>query len=243
MYETLAKKLLEARKQKTAEERAAFLAKEVVGSKFTQEIETRAVSIDKDNHTVVFVMSSASIDRHGDIIDQDTWNLKHFDKNPAFFWQHRSDGFPLGKWVDRWFESDPENEGKKRLMGKALFRVKYEDVARAFDHVVEGDLNMVSVGFIPHRIEYDENTDAFILYDCELMECSLVGIGSQRDALVDGKGNEPEKKKEHSPESVRDSLIDTTKVLDELVKEDDNIAVQSHFKARSLIHKAIRQLK
>lgn len=232
---TLAQKLLEARKQDIAV-RTAFIEKEIRGQKFEMEVESRAVSIDQEAKTVIFVMSTAAIDRHGDIIDQDTWNLEHFDKNPAFFLQHRADEFPLGKWEDRWFEADPDIPGSKRLMGKALFRVKYPDAERAFDHVVEGDLNMVSVGFIPHRIEYDENTDAFILYDCELLECSLVGIGSQRHALVSGK------EKENTAATVKDKLIEGANILEEVINSDTQSKAIAHVKARAMIHQAIRRL-
>ena len=69
------------------------------------------------------------------------------------------------------------------LVGTAEFRVEFEDASRAFRHVESGDMNAVSVGFIPHRVEYDEEKDCFILFDCELLECSLVGVGSNRQAL------------------------------------------------------------
>src|SRR5690606_16223316 len=98
---------------------------------------------------------------------------------------------------------------------------------------------------IPHRIEYNEDMDAFILYDCELLECSLVGIGSQRDALVGDKAGKPQATKDapSSEDDVRDSLINTREVLDKLVEADNTLKVRSHFKARDLVRKAIRALE
>lgn len=226
-YRTLAKKLLAAREDRS------IIEKEIIGNRFEIEIESRAVTVDKENHTVIFVMSSPHIDRHGDVIDQDTWNFKHFDKNPGFYFNHYSDRFPLGKWVDHWFEADPEIEGQKRLLGKAEFRVKYEDAARAFDHVVEGDLNMVSVGFIPHRVEYDEERDAFILYDCELLECSLVGIGSNRQALVADKATE----------DPRETIIEAKKNLESVINNPEVRKGLVALKARGMLNKAIRKLR
>ncbi len=220
----LALKLLEERRAK---------AIEMVGKKIEVQVSTRALSIDQEKKTVVFVMSTCNIDRHGDIIDQDSWMLDHFQKNPAFFLQHRSDNFPIGKWLKVWLEADPDNVGKQRLVGEAEFRVKYEDAARAFDHVVEGDLNMVSVGFIPHRVDYDEEKDAFILYDCELLECSLVGIGSNRQALA----------KESTIEDIKENAIEVAKALDEVIHKAKNDEVIAHLKARDTLYKAIRRMK
>lgn len=221
----LAQKLLEEKRQK---------ATEMIGKKLEVQISGKAVSIDTDKHTAIFVMSTETIDRHGDIIDQASWMLDHFRSNPAFFLQHRSDQFPIGKWLNVYLESDPNNPGKQRLVGEAEFRVKYEDAARAFDHVVEGDLNMVSVGFIPHRVDYDEDRDAFILLDCELLECSLVGIGSNRYALV--------KDKEPDADEIREKTIEAKEILEDVINSDTKNVI-AHLKARDMLNKAIRRMK
>lgn len=218
----LAQKLLEAKRQKAAE---------MVGKKIEVQISHKAISIDEEAHTATFVMSTANIDRHGDIIDQESWNLKYFEQSPMFFLQHRSDEFPLGKWLKIWFETDPENaEGKQRMVGTAEFAVDLgEDIERAWKHVVRGDMNAVSVGFIPHRVEYDEHKDAFILYDCELLECSLVGIGSNRQALV--------------KDNPRDTMIEARKQLDEVIHSSEDNKVISELKARDMLNKAIRRMR
>jgi HK97 family phage prohead protease len=182
-------------------------------------------------------MSTSNVDRHGDIVDQDTWMLEYFETNPAFFLNHRSNEFPIGKWVKIWLEADPDNPDKQRLVGTAEFRVEFEDAARAWAHVVAGDMNMVSVGFIPHRVEYDEMTDKFILYDNELMETSLVGIGSNRQALVKGEDDDETTEK---VEEVRKSLITHSEVLDEISKADTTKRVSNRLKAQGHLHKAIR---
>lgn len=219
----LAQKLLEERRQRAAD---------MVGKKVEIQIAAKALSIDKEKHTAIFVMSTETVDRHGDIIDQASWMLDHFHKNPAFFLQHRADQFPIGKWLRVWLEADPDNVGKQRLVGEAEFRVKYEDAARAFDHVVEGDFNMVSVGFIPHRIDYDEERDAFVLFDCELLECSLVGIGSNRYALIKDKDGE-----------ARAIAIEAKEALDEVIHKGTPNEVVRNLKARDMLNKAIRRMR
>lgn len=224
----LAQKLIEEKRNK---------AVEMIGKKIEIQISHKALSIDEEKHTAIFVMSTSNIDRHGDIIDQDSWILKYFNENPAFFLQHRSDLFPLGKWLRVWFEADPDNVGKQRMLGEAEFAVDLgEDVMRAWKHLVRGDFNMVSVGFIPHRVDYDEERDAFILYDCELLECSLVGIGSNRQALVKEKESDDLKE-------VKEVMIEAREVLDNKIKKNENINVINNLRALELLSKAIRQIK
>lgn len=215
---------------KTIEEKRQK-ALDMVGKKIVVEVSHKALSIDSDKKTATFVMSTESIDRHGDIIDQASWNLKYFKESPMFFFQHRSDEFPLGKWLSVWFENDPNNVGKQMLVGTAEFRVEFDDAARAFRHVEVGDMSAVSVGFIPHRVEYDEEKDCFILYDCELVECSLVGVGSNRGALV------------KTTDEIIDNMIDSKEELDKKIKAHNNNIVIAHLKARESLNKAIRRMK
>lgn len=219
----LAQKLLEEKRSK---------AIEMVGKKITIELSSKAISIDSEKKTATFVMSTENIDRHGDIVDQASWNLKYFKESPMFFLQHRSDQFPIGKWISVGFENDPNNPGKQMLVGTAEFRVEFEDASRAFRHVEEGDMSAVSVGFIPHRVEYDEEKDCFILYDCELLECSLVGVGSNRQALAKDTSIALEK------------TIEAKEALDTKIKNttDKNLII-SHLKARESLNKAINRLK
>lgn len=231
MFKPLAQKLLEARaieKNKVN----AFIEKEIVGKRFEQAFVGKAISINEKDHTAEFVMSTQTIDRHGDIVDQNSFIFDYFDKNPAFFWQHESDNFPLGSWVEHRLEEDPENVGSKRLVGKARFDTDIEPLAaRAWAHVERGNLRMVSIGFIPHRIQYDEARDAFTLYDCELLECSLVGIGSNRGALI---------KEKEDASDARQLAIETKLKLEKETK--DNRAIAS-LKALEDLNRAIRRMK
>lgn len=222
----LAKKLLEEKRNK---------AIEMVGKKIDLEVTGKAISIDAKNFTATFVMSTSAIDRHGDIVDQDSWILNYFKENPYFALQHRSDEFPIGKWISVGLENDPNNAGKKRLVGTAQFNTKYADGERAFTHVVEGEMNMVSVGFIPHRVEYDEVKDAFVLYDCELVECSLVGIGSNRQALVKSIPVVAD------VETIKEKAIKVAQELDKEIKVSNNATI-NQLRARDLLFKAIHRM-
>lgn len=205
-------------------------ATEMTGKRVDIDIVAKSVTIDENKHTATFVMSTAAIDRHGDIVDQDSWILEHFAKNAPLFWGHQSNDFPLGKWLKVWLEADPDMPGEQMLVGTAEFAVGLDDcIDRAWAHVVRGDLNMVSVGFIPHVVEYDEQKDAFVLKQCELLECSLVGIGSNRRALIkDADGD------------IKDRLIEVKKDIESDIKDGDPAATRKR-NAILLLNKAIRQ--
>lgn len=228
----------------TIEQRKAKAA-EMIGKKIEAQFARKAISIDEANFRVEFVMSTETVDRHGDIIDQASWILDYFRENPAFFLQHEADKFPAGQWVVETvrLEADPDNIGKMRLVGVAEFATDDkgflgEDIERAWRHVKRGDLNMVSVGFIPHRIDYDEVRDAFILYDCELLECSLVGIGSNRFALAKGKEDMDDRK------NAKDALVESRAFLDNHIKTlEDNKQVIAFTRARDLVNQALRRVE
>ena len=218
----LAQKLLDEKRNK---------AVDMIGKKLEVQISRKAISIDEENKRVTFIMSTSNVDRHGDVVDQDSWKLDYFRQSPMFFLNHDSDEFPIGKWVEIGLQEDTINIGKRMLVGTAEFRTEFEDASRAFTHVVAGDMNAVSVGFIPHRVEYDEMTDNFVLYDCELLECSLVGVGSNRQALVKQNDN------------ARDTIIDVKNTLDKEIKSNNNNLVIAHLKARESLNKAIRRMR
>ena len=232
----LAKKLLEEKRQKAAE---------MSGEKFEVQISRKAISINKDNHTAIFVMSTSSIDRHGDIVDQGSWNTKWFEENPMFFLQHRSNDFPIGKWNKIWFEDDTDNAGEKMLVGEAEFSVDIDENAKkAWDHLVAGNMGSVSVGFIPHRVDYDEEKDAFILYDCELLECSFVGVGSNRQATLKNEEIDIDEEKQKILEKQNmDNLTNVKNNIDKYINVCKNERVNQHLKARADLNKAIRRLK
>ena len=141
---------------------------------------TKAQSVDKENKTVRFKISDNSIDRYGEIVDQDSWNFKNFLKNPIMLWNHKSwDVEPehvLGTWSDLTVEKDG-------TYATAHFDDDINPKAdTVFKQIIKGTLRCVSVGFIPHSLEYDEDTP--ILKDNELLEISIVPIPANANAVA-----------------------------------------------------------
>lgn len=137
-------------------------------------------SIDEENKTVRFCISDDSIDRYGEKVAQD-WDLKNFLKNPIMLWNHKNgwDIEPehvLGTW------SDFETEG-----GKTYASAKFDDdinpkADTVFKQIIRGTLRCVSVGFIPHSYEMEE--DVPVLKDNELLEISIVPIPANANAVA-----------------------------------------------------------
>ena len=146
----------------------------------------REGAIDETLRQATFVFSTNSPDRMGDIIDQKSWQLERYLSNPQFLWAHCSRDLPIGKTVDL------QVKGNK-LIGTVQFADEEanEMAEQCWQLVKGGFLNAVSVGFVPHKMESysDDSTGAYgyKFFDCELLECSLVPIPCNADALLGKK--------------------------------------------------------
>lgn len=134
----------------------------------------------------VSVASSSVVDRDGESINQDGWDLKNFKKNPQLLWAHnmREVKPPIGKITKIWFEG----EGKAKVMKfKAMFDMADEFAKEIHRKIKDGFLNAFSVGFMPTEREGTTYTKA------ELLEISVVPVPSNPAALVEirSKGIEP----------------------------------------------------
>jgi len=131
--------------------------------------------------------SNAAIDRDNEIILPTAFkNLAQYLKgNPVVYYDHawatwdapREETLPIGKALTG--KIDPDN-------GLSL-SWKFTDLefAQKIKHLVDiGVLNTVSVGFIPQH--WDINSDGQRVYDdVELLELSVVGIPSNREAQIE----------------------------------------------------------
>jgi hypothetical protein len=128
-----------------------------------QFIEAR---VEKKNDRIIFIASDESIDRHGESLDIEKWDLKNFKKNPVLLAEH----WPaieniVGKAKKIWIE------GKKLLFEPQFHEIT--EMARTVKAMVEeGVLQTVSVGFIPKENSY------------ELLEISFVAIPANANARM-----------------------------------------------------------
>jgi HK97 family phage prohead protease len=129
-----------------------------------------------------YVMSDGSIDRMGDVIEQDGWMLDNFHKNPVALFSHDA-RFPIGKWRDVAVK-DGRLTGRLDLMNPVSDRLREIHAA-----VAGGVLRAVSVGFHANRLEPLEGSKAGGLHflETELVECSLVSVPANPNALAVAK--------------------------------------------------------
>jgi len=127
-----------------------------------------------------FVLSDETVDRYGDVIEADGWDLRNFKKNPIALFGHSS-SFPIGLWEDL------RVEGRK-LIGRLVLATR--GTSHRIDELIklveQRILRAVSVGF--RALKY-EPLDPERPYGPqrykkqELLETSLVAVPANPAAL------------------------------------------------------------
>lgn len=163
----------------------------------------------------IAVASTNSIDRHGEVVDNNGWDLKAFKKNPVILWAHDHTEPAIGVSKKTWVDG----VGKK---AKLMIQPMLHDVtekAKAIKQLVEmGVINSLSVGFKPI-----ESPDGITFTKNELLEVSMVNVPANSDAMMlaykslKAGGFEDEVIKEVGiPIEVIDKLIVMEKDIEEL---------------------------
>jgi HK97 family phage prohead protease len=129
-----------------------------------------------------FVMSDGSVDRMGDIIEPDAWELRNFKTNPVALFSHNPE-FPIGTWQDVAVHRG-QLTGRLELMEPVSERLRELHAA-----VNAGVLRAVSVGFHSRKFEPIEGSKVGGLrfLEAELVECSLVSVPANPNALAKAK--------------------------------------------------------
>jgi HK97 family phage major capsid protein/HK97 family phage prohead protease len=138
------------------------------------------------NEPLEFVLSDGSVDRMGDVIEQAGWDLKNFASHPIALFNHNRDQI-IGRWTD-----------VRLAGGRLLGRLELAeagtsalvDTVRSL--VRQGIMRAVSVGFRalakkPLGKDADEFWGPFRFTAAELLECSLVSVPANPNALAVAK--------------------------------------------------------
>lgn len=186
--------------------------------------------------SLVAVASTNSVDRHGEIVDNNGWDLKAYKKNPLILWAHDHSIPAIGLSAKTWVEGT----GKKaQLMIKPVLHEVTEQ-ARAIKALVDmGVIKALSVGFKPM-----ESPDGVTFTKNELLEVSVVNVPANADAqMMAYKGL---KDAGFKKAIIKEVGIDT-ELLDKLtVMEKDITELKSLVKAQESVNpvsetKIIRQ--
>lgn len=140
------------------------------------------------------VGSTEVLDRQGDVISQDGWQLKNFKENPAVLWGHNLgvNRPPIGEAVKVWLDSGGKKAKKssKRLMFKVRFDLQDSFAAEIFRKIKDGFIRTVSVGFKPLEWEALEGKEAGPFggrryLKQELFELSFVAVPANPEAVIE----------------------------------------------------------
>jgi HK97 family phage prohead protease len=133
-----------------------------------------------------FCFSDGSVDRMGDTIDPEGWDITDYAANPVALWAHDSMQPPIGR------SHDVAVKGG-RLMGDIEFipPETYPFAETIFQMVVGGFLNAVSVGFLPIEYSFVENDPergwGIDFKRQQLLEISLCPIPANPNALAEAR--------------------------------------------------------
>jgi len=129
---------------------------------------------------MAFVISTDEVDRHGDVIMAEGWQLDSYQNNPVFLWAHDYARPVIGRAVEVWKEPH-------RLLARMQFAPTEfaQEVAMLYR---SGYQRGVSVGFKPLRYEERRHEKTGVLLgirflEQELLETSAVPVPANRSAL------------------------------------------------------------
>jgi HK97 family phage prohead protease/HK97 family phage major capsid protein len=135
-------------------------------------------------HGMDFVLSDATPDRMGDIIEVEGWDLENFKRNPIALFNHNPN-FPIGKWKNLRTDSDAL-KGYLELAPKGTSE-RIDEIRRL---IQAGILKAVSVGFRPidsTPINHKDPWSGMRFTKQELVETSLVAVPANPNALAMAK--------------------------------------------------------
>jgi HK97 family phage prohead protease len=138
-----------------------------------------------DGRRVTFTFSDGTVDRMGDSIDPEGWELDEFERNAVALWCHDSTQPPIGRAANVRTE-------KGRLVGDIEFAdADTSPFADSIYRLVRGGfLNAVSVGFLPLEYSFVNEKDRPFGIDFKrqsLLEISVCSIPANPNALVEAR--------------------------------------------------------
>lgn len=169
-----------------------------------------------------FVASTDTIDAHGEIIDQATWQLEQYKSNPVVLYGHQSRDLPIGQAV----KVDVVG-GRLECTIRFATAEANPEADKVWRLVTERVLRAVSVGFRPTDGKYEvrDGEEVFVWYAPVLKEISVVAVGANPEALAKMKAamvaahtrDETQKRNETTmtEKELRDALDKSDKALGE----------------------------
>lgn len=161
---------------KLTEELAADIRARVKSLDFTT-IEKLAKAKDQ-NGTFDVIISTEDVDRSGEIVRQDGWDMTNYKNNPIVLWGHDYYSLPIGVCTETY---QTEVHGVRATGAKGVFfsadiNPLAQQVRKMYDLGIKTGFNVgctTSVGFIPKDFEPDNRS---VITKAELLEFSFVPV-------------------------------------------------------------------
>lgn len=197
----------------------------IKGEKAYMEMPVEVKTIDKEAGTLEAIFSTQDVDRHGDVVLQEGWDLTNFKKNPVILNSHN-----YGDASEVIGKASGVSIDKKKLQGKITFAVNENPKAKViFDLYAGGFLNAFSVGFIPSKFKEnkDGSTDYYTIAEAELLEVSAVSVPANARALAKAKGIDidtlPEEKNDNETDNDKSSAGPESESKPDEVSKDNEV--------------------
>lgn len=155
--------------------------------KVIQTITFKIGSFDDDNRTFRAIASTDVVDRSGDVIEQDGWDVTNFVKNPVIPWCHDYWQPPVARAIEIGVA-----DGALQFTYQAPPKGLYEFADTVWDLYRNGFMFAFSVGFIPKKKDgsavgwEDYDWDGNTWEAAELLEISAVVVPANPEALALG---------------------------------------------------------
>lgn len=137
---------------------------------------------------LLFTISTPAVDRVGDTIAVDGWQLDNYRKNPVVLWAHDYTDYPVAMSRQIWAE-----DGKLKSIAKFV-PADNPATGKTADGIYQlykqGFMSATSVGFRPIKWAWTEDSDRKFGIDFEeqeLLEYSLVPVPANAEALIEAR--------------------------------------------------------
>lgn len=137
--------------------------------------------INTENYTLRAIFSTDDVDRHGEVVDQKSWLLDDFMKNPVVLFGHQHGQPPVGKVTGLGYNSNGDLEGEIQFAAE-----QYPFANVIWNLYRDGFMKAFSVGFSSGAVD---NVDGqVVLRSNTLFEISTVSVPANQLALAKSKG-------------------------------------------------------
>lgn len=188
-------------------------------TKLFQTITFKLSGFNDTDRTFTAVASTSIVDRQGDSINQEGWDLDNFIANPVIPWAHDYWQPPVARAIEIGVVA-----GNLQFTYQAPPKGLYEFADTIWDLYRNGFMFAFSVGFIPTESEGDWQ-NGFNFTSCELLEISAVVVPAnpQALALAYKMGTIDEKQTKQLIAKTESALTSLRKAMEEEVEEEKSI--------------------